>query len=71
MEVALTDGDTSADEVLTLAMSEGMAVVTQHYATLDTELESHCEAFEKRLRRAAPFRPLFINSHTGRDCVDL
>lgn len=71
VEVALTDGDTTADEVISLAKSEGIAVVTQHYATLDTDLELHHATFEKRLRRAASFQPLFINSHTGRDCFNL
>jgi sugar phosphate isomerase/epimerase len=71
IEVGLADDDTVADEVIALAKSEDMQVVTQHYATLEIDLEAHCAAFEKRLRRAASFQPLFINSHTGRDCFDL
>lgn len=48
-----------------------MQVVTQHHATMDTDIEAHCAAFEERIRRAAAFGPIFINSHTGRDCFDL
>jgi sugar phosphate isomerase/epimerase len=71
VEVALADGDSEAEQAIALAKSEGLVVVTQHFQTLDTDPAKHLEAFESRLRRAASFGPLFINSHTGRDLFDL
>jgi len=67
IEVAFADGDTSDESVPLLAKDAGLAVVTQHYATLTTDFNAHCQEYEQRLRRAASFRPLFINSQTGRD----
>jgi len=71
IEVALTDGDAAADEVLARAKDAGLAVITQHWQTLTPDLPRHLEEFEVRLRRAASFDPLFINSHTGRDMFGL
>jgi hypothetical protein len=45
--------------------------VTQHFATFATNPNIHCREYEERLRRAASFRPEFINSQTGRDLFDI
>lgn len=71
VEIALADGDREAEEAVAIAKSDGLVLVTQHYLTLDTNLGRHAEAYEQRLRRAASFAPLFVNSHTGRDLFDL
>lgn len=71
IEVGLADGDVAADEVLARAKDAGLAVITQHWQTLTPDLPRHLEEFEARLRRAASFDPLFINSHTGRDMFGL
>lgn len=71
VEVGIADGDTAADEVVARAKDTGLLVITQHWQTLTVDLASHLREFEARLRRAASFTPLFINSHTGRDCFTL
>jgi len=71
VEVGLADGDTAADEVVARAADAGLVVVPQHWQTLTVDFDAHLKEFEQRLRRAVSFRPLFVNSHTGRDCFDL
>lgn len=71
VEVGLADGDDTADEVLARAKDAGLAVITLHWQTMSTDLPTHLEEFEARLRRAASFEPIFINSHTGRDMFGL
>jgi sugar phosphate isomerase/epimerase len=71
VEVGLADGDTAADEVIALAKEAGLPVITQHWQTMTVDFPRHLDEFEARLRRAASSTPLFINSHTGRDCFSL
>jgi len=71
VEVGLSDGASEADEVASLAKIQGLALVTQHWMTADRDMERHLEHFERRLRHAAAFQPLFINSHTGRNLFSL
>lgn len=71
VEVGLSDGDSEVGEVIARAKEAGLQVITQHWQTLTADLPRHLEEFEARLRRAASFGPLFVNSHTGRDCFDL
>lgn len=71
VEIAIADGDVQAVETAKIAKSEGLALVTQHYLTVDKNLDTHLKAFGTRLQQAAAFDPLFVNSHTGRDLFDL
>ena len=71
VEIGLGDDDPAADEVLRLAAAEGMTIVTMHCVTQHADTAVHCREFAVRLRRAASFRPAFINSHTGRDFFNL
>lgn len=71
VEIGLADGDTTADDVIARAKDAGLEVITQHWQTLTADLPRHLCEFEARLRRAASFQPLFINSHTGRDMFGL
>jgi hypothetical protein len=71
VEVGLSDGDIVADETAALAKESGLALVTQHWMTMDRDMVRHLELFEKRLQHAAGFKPLFINSHTGRNLFTL
>lgn len=41
--------------------------IAQHWETTDASIDLHRENYEKRLRELAALKPLFINSHTGRD----
>jgi hypothetical protein len=71
VEVGLSDGASEADEVASLAKNQGLALVAQHWMTADRDMGRHLEHFERRLRHAAAFQPLFINSHTGRNLFSL
>lgn len=41
--------------------------IAQHWETADTDFEIHRQKFAQRLRELAALKPLFINSHTGKD----
>jgi sugar phosphate isomerase/epimerase len=71
IEIGFDDGDQHDEGIPELARQAGLEVVTQHFATFATDLDAHCREFEERLRRAASFRPQFINSQTGRDLFDI
>ena len=71
IEIGFKDGAAGDEPIPELARAAGLEVITQHSATFATDLQTHCREFEARLLRAAEFRPLFINSHTGRDLFDL
>lgn len=71
IEVGLGDVDPGADEAIRIAKSEGLAVATQHYMTANRDLDTHLSLYEQRLRRAAGFQPIFVNSHTGRDLFSI
>jgi sugar phosphate isomerase/epimerase len=71
VEVGLADGDTSADDVIAGAKEAGLLLITQHWQTVTADFSRHLEEYEARLRRTASFGPLFVNSHTGRDCFNL
>jgi sugar phosphate isomerase/epimerase len=45
----------------------GLKFIAQHWETADTDLKLHQQNYEERLRKLAALKPLFINSHTGRD----
>jgi len=45
----------------------GLKFIAQHWETMDTDLQLHQANYEERLRKLAALKPLFINSHTGRD----
>ncbi len=71
IELGVTDPDPAVDEVVRRAKDAGLTVVTQHHDTIDRDLAVHLQKYEQRLRAAATYEPLFINSHTGRDCFTL
>lgn len=41
--------------------------IAQHWETADAAIEPHRQKYEARLRELAALKPLFINSHTGKD----
>ncbi len=71
IEIGFDDGDTRDEPIPAMARAAGLEVITQHFATFATDVDRHCREFAERLRRAATFRPLFINSQTGRDLLCL
>jgi sugar phosphate isomerase/epimerase len=67
VEVGLADEDPGAEQVLAEAKAAGLRIITQHTVTQDPDPGTHLAQYERRLRRAAGFNPVFVNSHTGRD----
>ncbi|WP_316813406.1 sugar phosphate isomerase/epimerase [Pedobacter heparinus] len=55
------------DEFMDGLNKYGLKFIAQHWETTDTALGVHGQKYEDRLRQLAVLKPLFINSHTGRD----
>lgn len=45
----------------------GLKFIAQHWETTDGNFKGHRKQYEERLRQLASLKPLFINSHTGKD----
>jgi sugar phosphate isomerase/epimerase len=45
----------------------GLKFIAQHWETTDTAIEVHRQKYAQRLQELAALKPLFINSHTGKD----
>jgi len=45
----------------------GLKFIAQHWETADADPQLHKANYEERLRSLSELKPLFINSHTGRD----
>ena len=45
----------------------GLRFIAQHWETATADIEQHRQQYEERLRKLAALKPLFINSHTGKD----
>jgi hypothetical protein len=55
-------------EILLNALSKhNLALIAQHFETVDPVYEKHAEEYAERLRNLASAKPLFINSQTGKD----
>lgn len=50
-----------------LLKEKNLQYIAQHWETDNQNIEDNKKNFEKRLRRAAVAKPLFINSQTGKD----
>jgi hypothetical protein len=71
VELAATDPDPVVERLAALAREAGLQLIMQHWDTQMRDLSAHLAQFERRLRYAASFNPLFINSHTGRNLFTL
>ena len=59
--------ETERNEFMEGLEKYGLKFIAQHWETVIADISLHCETYEKRLRELAALKPLFINSHTGRD----
>jgi hypothetical protein len=60
--------DPHEKEIMLNALSKyGLALIAQHFETIDPVYESHAKEYADRLRNLASAKPLFINSQTGKD----
>jgi sugar phosphate isomerase/epimerase len=48
----------------------GLAVIVQQWTSGNTPAE-HADSFERQYERALPLKPLYVNSHTGKDYYPL
>jgi hypothetical protein len=71
VEVGVDQPGARCEETIRRARGEGLALILQHYDTLDRALDRHLDLFRRRLDYMAAFAPLMINSHTGRDLFGL
>jgi len=55
------------ERVWDLAYQKELVIIPQHYDTHETLFRTHQQLFLAWLRKVEPFRPLKINSQTGRD----
>lgn len=65
-EIYLPARAESSTEILALHEAAGLKIVS-HIATEGATPAEHLRSLEERYRRAAELRPLFVNSHTGKD----
>lgn len=65
-EIYLPARPESSAEIRDLHEAAGLKIVS-HIATEGATPDEHLRSLEERYRRAAELRPLFINSHTGKD----
>ncbi|HMP77192.1 MAG TPA: TIM barrel protein [Kiritimatiellia bacterium] len=71
IELSATDPDPVVERVVSLARDAGLQLILQHWDIQTRDLGAHLKQFEARLRYAASFKPMFTNSHTGRNLFTL
>lgn len=67
VELALPDDEWERGSALEALARAGLPWVGQQHQTSDLDFTVHRAAYQRRLRALAAGRPLFINSHTGKD----
>ncbi|MES2893077.1 MAG: sugar phosphate isomerase/epimerase [Bacteroidota bacterium] len=55
------------EEVFSLAARRGMSVIAQHYDTYEADFTKHADLYSAWLDKMSAYKPLFINSQTGKD----
>jgi len=55
------------EHVLNVLKERNLELIAQHWFTLDPDFHTHKTNYEANLKSLAEARPLFSNSHTGRD----
>jgi len=59
--------DKEQEEILSGLKRHKLAVIGQHWQTIDSDFNTHQQTFKKHLYSLATLNPLFINSQTGKD----
>ena len=70
VEMAIPADAKERRELRDLLGENGLLLVAQQYTT-GADGAAHAASFEEQYRRAPEFRPLMVNSHTGRDIFPL
>ena len=66
VETGVPQGAEDREKLRGLLGELGLALVVQQW-TRGASPQEHAESFEEQYRRATALRPLFVNSHTGKD----
>ena len=67
VEMSLPFERLKKEAILEVLDNQGLLFIAQHWETVDSQIDHHTRAYEKRLRHLASAGPLFINSQTGKD----
>jgi len=67
VEMGLPFDNNEKQTILDIIKGQGLALIGQHYETLESDFSAHKLLYEKRLYNLAEAEPLFINSQTGKD----
>ena len=67
VEMGLPFDKNEKQTILEAVKGQGLALIGQHYETLESNFSAHKSLYEKRLYNLAEAEPLFINSQTGKD----
>lgn len=71
VEVAFPEDRGRCREMVSALEESGLVYVAQHWDTFTTDFAAHQKQYYGRLEQLADTRPLFINSHSGRDHFSL
>ena len=67
MGLSLEMDDVEESKVLAGLKKHNLDFIGQHWQTVAIDFKDHLNSFEKRLSRLLSCKPIFINSHTGKD----
>ena len=67
VEMSLPLGVAGRNEMVGAIKKHGLALIAQHWETVDADFKTHRKNYIKRLKNLAAAKPLFINSQTGKD----
>ncbi len=67
VEFSLPLDEKERETMLKPVRDRGLELITQHWRTNSANFPEHQKIYERELRAQAAGKPLFINSHTGRD----
>lgn len=67
VEMVLPEGEQQREHSLRTLQDAGLLLIVLHGETVNPDPAQHAVELAQRLRGLAALKPLFINSHTGRD----
>lgn len=71
IEAGLPENDREAEQLMKLIRNSGLDCILQHYETTTPDFKTHKETYIRRLERMMFYKPLRVNSNTGRDIFSI
>ncbi len=65
--IARTVARFELEEIFAVAARHQLLVIAQQYDTSESNVNEHCRAFGDWFEKIKPYKPLFVNSQTGKD----